>query len=359
MSWSDNNNNDPWGSSGNGSGRRGPGPNMDDVIRNAQNRFKGMMPGSFFGKLGPMVIIGILLLIWLASGFYRVLPDEQGVVLQFGKYTKTTQPGLNYHLPYPIERVFTPKVTKINRIDVGYRQSPDSRVTAIRDVEEESLMLTGDENIVDIDFSVFWVISDAAAFLFRIQFPERTIKAVAESAMREVVGNSEIQPILTGARQKTEEDVRGLMQETLDSYGAGIQIREVKMQKVDPPSAVIDSFRDVQAARADQERARNEANAYANKVVPEAQGESEKIRRESEAYQSQTVAEAEGQAKRFVSIYSEYIEAKDVTRQRLFLETMEKVFNDMNKVIIDSDAVGGQGVLPYLPLNEVRKKGDQ
>ena len=146
---------------------------------------------------------------------------------------------------------------------------------------------------------------------------------------------------------------------TLDSYGAGIQIREVKMQKVDPPSAVIDSFRDVQAARADQERARNEANAYANKVVPEAQGESEKIRRESEAYQSQTVAEAEGQAKRFVSIYSEYIEAKDVTRQRLFLETMEKVFNDMNKVIIDSDAVGGQGVLPYLPLNEVRKKGDQ
>ena len=142
MSWSDNNNNDPWGSSGNGSGRRGPGPNMDDVIRNAQNRFKGMMPGSFFGKLGPMVIIGILILIWLASGFYRVLPDEQGVVLQFGKYTKTTQPGLNYHLPYPIERVFTPKVTKINRIDVGYRQSPDSRVTAIRDVEEESLMLT-------------------------------------------------------------------------------------------------------------------------------------------------------------------------------------------------------------------------
>ncbi len=159
--------------------------------------------------------------------------------------------------------------------------------------------------------------------------------------LRVVVGNSEIQPILTGARQRTEEDVRGLMQETLDSYGAGIQIREVKMQKVDPPSAVIDSFRDVQAARADQERARNEANAYANKVVPEAQGESEKIRRESEAYQSQTVAEAEGQAKRFVSIYSEYIEAKDVTRQRLFLETMEKVFNDMNKIIIDSDAVGG------------------
>ena len=218
-------------------------------------------------------------------------------------------------------------------------------------------MLTGDENIVDIDFSVFWVIKDAGAFLFKIQFPERTIKAVSESAMREIVGNSDIQPILTGARQKTENDVRALMQSTLDSYGSGIQVSEVKMQKVDPPSAVIDSFRDVQAARADQERARNEANAYSNKIVPEAQGEASKILRESEAYQSQTVAEAEGQATRFVSIYSEYIQAKDVTRQRMFLETMEKVFGNMNKIIVDNDSLGGQGIVPYLPLNEINKKG--
>ena len=363
-------NDSPWGSppggggqgrgDGNGSGQRRQPPNIDDLIRKAQGSVGRIFPGGKGGNKPIYLGIIVLLVLWALSGLYRVLPDEQGVVLRFGKFVTTTQPGLNYHIPYPIERVLTPKVTKVNRIDVGFRSESDSgRSSGVGDVSEESLMLTGDENIVDIDFSVFWVISDAAAFLFRIQFPERTIKAVAESAMREVVGNSEIQPILTGARQKTEEDVRGLMQETLDSYGAGIQIREVKMQKVDPPSAVIDSFRDVQAARADQERARNEANAYANKVVPEAQGESEKIRRESEAYQSQTVAEAEGQAKRFVSIYSEYIEAKDVTRQRLFLETMEKVFNDMNKVIIDSDAVGGQGVLPYLPLNEVRKKGDQ
>ena len=359
----------PWGSppggggSGNGSGRGPRPPDVDKIIKEFQEKIKKFLPGgsSSGGKQAILVLI-ILGFVWLASGLYRVLPDEQGVVLRFGKFVKTTQPGLNYHIPFPVESVLTPKVTKVNRIDIGFRSERDSGFSSsggVADVPQESLMLTGDENIVDIDFSVFWVISDAAAFLFRIQFPERTIKAVAESAMREVVGNSEIQPILTGARQKTEEGVRGLMQETLDSYGAGIQIREVKMQKVDPPSAVIDSFRDVQAARADQERARNEANAYANKVVPEAQGESEKIRRESEAYQSQTVAEAEGQAKRFVSIYSEYIEAKDVTRQRLFLETMEKVFNDMNKVIIDSDAVGGQGVLPYLPLNEVRKKGDQ
>ena len=230
---------------------------------------------------------------------------------------------------------------------------------SLRDVPEESLMLTGDENIVDIDFSVFWVIKDASSFLFKIQYPERTIKAVSESAMREVVGNSDIQPILTGARQKTENNVRALMQSTLDSYGSGIEIREVKMQKVDPPSAVIDAFRDVQAARADQERARNEANAYANKIVPEAQGEASKILMESEAYQSQTVAEAEGQATRFVSIYSEYIQAKDVTRQRMFLETMEKVFGSMNKIIVDNESVGGQGVVPYLPLNEINKKGQR
>ena len=353
--WNGNNQN-PWGQNNNRQDFENPFNGLQKII----SKF---LPGGGKGWKGLLAVLLILFGLWSLSGIYRVNADEQGVVLRFGKFTSQTGPGLHYHLPFPIETALTPKVTTVNRIDIGMRGPSGSGFSnpsrSLRDVPEESLMLTGDENIVDIDFSVFWVISDAAAFLFRIQFPERTIKAVAESAMREVVGNSEIQPILTGARQRTEEGVRGLMQETLDSYGAGIQIREVKMQKVDPPSAVIDSFRDVQAARADQERARNEANAYANKVVPEAQGESEKIRRESEAYQSQTVAEAEGQAKRFVSIYSEYIEAKDVTRQRLFLETMEKVFNDMNKVIIDSDAVGGQGVLPYLPLNEVRKKGDR
>ena len=237
MSWSDNNNNNPWGSSNNG-GRRGSGPNMDDVIRNAQNRFKGMMPGSFFGKLGPYMIIGILILIWIASGFYRVLPDEQGVVLQFGKYTKTTQPGLNYHLPYPIERVFTPKVTKINRIDVGYRQSPDSRVTAIREVEEESLMLTGDENIVDIDFSVFWLINDAGKFLFNVQAPELTVKSAAETAMRQSIGQGGLQSILTEGRTEIEDKTRVLIQEIMDDYGTGISITQVQTQKADPPAQV-------------------------------------------------------------------------------------------------------------------------
>ena len=268
MSWSDNNNNNPWGSPGSNGG--GSGPNIDQVIRDAQNKMKKFLPGSFFGKLGPLFILIVLLLIWLGSGFYRVLPDEQGVVLQFGKFTKTTQPGLNYHLPYPIERVFTPKVTKINRVDIGYRQSPDSRVTAIRDVVEESLMLTGDENIVDIDYSVFWFIKDAGEFLFNIQDPEQTIKSAAETAMREVIGQGAIQSILTEGRTDIERKTSILIQQILDDYQAGITVTQVQTQKADPPSQVIDAFRDVQAARADLERQRNEAEAYANDIIPRA-----------------------------------------------------------------------------------------
>jgi membrane protease subunit HflK len=353
--WNGNNQN-PWGQNNNRQDFENPFDGLQKII----SKF---LPGGGKGWKGLFAVLLILFGLWSLSGIYRVNADEQGVVLRFGKFTSQTGPGLHYHLPFPIETALTPKVTTVNRIDIGMRGPSGSGFSnpsrSLRDVPEESLMLTGDENIVDIDFSVFWVIKDASSFLFKIQYPERTIKAVSESAMREVVGNSDIQPILTGARQKTENDVRALMQSTLDSYGSGIEIREVKMQKVDPPSAVIDAFRDVQAARADQERARNEANAYANKIVPEAQGEASKILWESEAYQSQTVAEAEGQATRFVSIYSEYIQAKDVTRQRMFLETMEKVFGSMNKIIVDNDSVGGQGVVPYLPLNEINKKGQR
>jgi len=221
-------------------------------------------------------------------------------------------------------------------------------------VPEESLMLTGDENIVDVDFSVFWVINDAPDFLFNIQNPTGTVKAVAESTMREIIGQNDIQPVLTEQRQKNEEEVKALMQKTLDSYGAGIGITQVKMQKVDPPAAVIDAFRDVQAARADQERARNEANSYANRVVPEAQGEAVSIRRESEAYRAQTVAEADGEATRFASIYDEYRNAEGVTRQRMFLETLERVLGKADKIIIDQE--GGSGVVPYLPLDNLQRK---
>ena len=354
MSWSDNNNNNnPWGSQGGGNGR-GQGPDLDNVIRDLQNKFKGFMPGSFFGKLGPAVILLVLVLIWLASGFYRVLPDEQGVVLQFGKYTTTTQPGLNYHFPYPIERVLTPKVTKVNRVEIGYRQSPDNRTTQIRDVPEESLMLTGDENIVDIDFSVFWIINDAGKFLFNVQVPELTIKSAAETSMREVIGQSKIQSIFTEGRTEIEDKARVLIQSILDDYEAGVTITQVQTQKADPPNEVIDSFRDVQAARADLERQRNEAEAYANDIIPRARGEAEEILQNAEGYKQKVIADSEGKAARFLSIQSEYAKAPVVTKQRIFYETMESVFGDMDKIIIDNDS--GQGVLPYLPLPEISKK---
>ena len=353
MSWSDNNNNNPWGSQGGGNGR-GQGPDMDNVIRDLQNKFKGFIPGSFFGKLGPLVIIIALVLIWLASGFYRVLPDEQGVVLQFGKYIKTTQPGLNYHIPYPIERVLTPKVTKVNRVEIGYRQSPDNRTTQIRDVPEESLMLTGDENIVDIDFSVFWIINDAGKFLFNVQVPELTIKSAAETSMREVIGQSKIQSIFTEGRTEIEDKTRVLIQSILDDYETGVTITQVQTQKADPPGEVIDSFRDVQAARADLERQRNEAEAYANDIIPRARGEAEQILQSAEGYKQKVIADSEGKAARFLSIQSEYAKAPVVTKQRIFYETMESVFGDMEKIVIDNDS--GQGVLPYLPLPEISKK---
>ena len=353
MSWSDNNNNNnPWGSSG-GNGRN-QGPDIDNVIRDLQNKFKGFVPGSFFGKLGPIVLFVAFILIWFATGFYRVLPDEQGVVLQFGKFIKTTQPGLNYHIPYPVERALTPKVTKVNRIEIGYRQSPDNRTTQIRDVPEESLMLTGDENIVDIDFSVFWIINDAGKFLFNVQVPELTIKEAAETSMREVIGQSKIQSIFTEGRTEIEDKARVLIQSIVDDYQMGVTITQVQTQKADPPGEVIDSFRDVQAARADLERQRNEAEAYANDIIPRARGEAEEILQNAEGYKQKVIADSEGKAARFLSIQSEYAKAPVVTKQRIFYETMESVFGDMDKIIIDKNS--GQGVLPYLPLPEISKK---
>ncbi len=351
----------PWGQRG-PSGGQTP-PDLEEILKRGQDRLRNIMPGGSLGGTGLAIAILVLIVIWLLSGFYRVLTDEQGVVTRFGKFTGLTQPGLNYHLPYPIESVQTPKVTRVNRVDIGMRTSGDDtrlrRPTVARDVPEESLMLTGDENIVDVDFSVFWVIKNAGEFLFNIQNPEGTVKAVAESAMREVVGESDIQPILTGARQKTETAVQELMQQALDQYKSGIQITQVQLQKVDPPAQVIDSFRDVQAAKADQERLRNEAEAYSNKVIPEARGDAARIIQAAEAYKQQTIAEAQGQAARFLSIYEQYAKAPDVTRERMFLETMERVFDGKNKVIIDNKAEGGQGVVPYLPLNELNRRGSQ
>jgi modulator of FtsH protease HflK len=315
------------------------------------------MPGGSLGGRGIAIIGLAAIALWGFSGFFRVEPDELGVVLRFGQHVRDAQPGLNYHLPYPVESALTPKVTRVNRIDVGMRLVEDlRRGTTMRDVPEESLMLTGDENIVDVDFSVFWVIKPKGAsdYLFNIQNPEGTVKAVAESAMREVVGRSEIQPILTGARQNIETGVHDLMQKVLDSYNSGIQVSQVQMQKVDPPNQVIDSFRDVQAARSDLERLQNEAQTYANRVVPEARGKVSQIVQAAEAYREQTVAEATGQASRFSKVYEEYKKAPEVTRQRIYLETLERVFGGADKIILDSGQ--GSGVVPYLPLNELPRR---
>ena len=351
----------PWGTppgGGNGSGKGPRPPDIDAIIREIQSKIKKFLPGgsSSGGKPIGLVLI-ILAFIWLASGLYRVLPDEQGVVLRFGKFTSTTQPGLNYHIPFPVETVLTPKVTKVNRMDVGFRSERDSGFSSgggVADVPEESLMLTGDENIVNIDFSVFWVIKDAGKFLFQIQDPQGTVKAAAETAMREVVAKSRIQQILTEGRAKIENETQEIIQSILDEYNSGIQITQVQTQKADPPDQVIDAFRDVQAARADMERSKNEAEAYANDVIPRARGEAAKIMQAAEAYKQKVVAAAEGEASRFVSIYTEYAKAKEVTQERMYLETMEKVLADIDKVIIEKNA--GSGVVPYLPLPELGKK---
>ena len=345
----------PWGTGPQPSGGSGP-PDLEELLRRSQDKLRTVLPGGNLGGKGIGLILLAAIAIWGLSGFFQVAPDELGVVMRFGKYVRDAKPGLNYHLPYPVEAVLTPKVTRVNRIDIGMRLVEDLRRGAtIRDVPEESLMLTGDENIVDVDFSVFWVVKTdgASQYLFNIQQPEGTVKAVAESAMREVVGRSNIQPILTGARQGIETGVHDLMQKVLDDYSAGIQVTQVQLQKVDPPSQVIDSFRDVQAARADLERAQNEAQTYANRVVPEARGRASQVIQSAEAYREQTVQEAKGQTSRFLQVYEEYKKAPDVTRQRMYLETMERLFGGTEKIIIDSGA--GQGVVPYLPLNELTR----
>ncbi|WP_089697980.1 FtsH protease activity modulator HflK [Candidatus Pelagibacter communis] len=354
-------NQSPWGSppgggGGNGGFRRGPTPpDIDEVIKKIQSLLNRFLGG---GKGGAKpIIVGLLIIVtlWGLSGLYRVLPDEQGVVLRFGKFVNTTQPGLNYHFPYPIESVITPKVTKVNRMDIGFRSERDSGFSSggVADVPEESLMLTGDENIVNIDFSVFWVIKDAGNFLFKIQDPEGTVKAAAETAMREVIARSNIQPILTEGRSVIETETQTIIQKILDEYTSGIQITQVQTQKADPPDQVIDAFRDVQAARADMERSKNEAEAYANDVIPRARGEAQKILQAAEAYKKEVVAKAEGEASRFLAIYNEYAKAKQVTQERMFLETMETVLGDINKIIIDKNS--GSGVVPYLPLPELKK----
>ena len=355
MPWKENNNGDgPWGNpeetSSNNSKKKYTS-NIDKLLSDFLSKIRKI----FFGggpnnKKSFISAILILLVIWIFSGLYKVNANEQGVVLRFGKWVRTTQPGLHYHFPYPIEVAKTPKVTKVNKTEIGFRTFRDSK----RLLPEESLMLTGDENIVDINFSVFWVIKDAGKYLFNLRSPENSIKSVSESVMREVIGNSRIASVLAEGRKDIELKSIEDIQLVLDNYGSGVQITQLQLQKVDPPDQVIDSFRDVQRARADKEKAINEAIAYRNDIIPKARGEAAKIVQESEAYKKEVVARSQGDANRFNSILKSYKNNEDVTKNRIYLETLEEILQNANKVIIDTKQ--GSGVLPYLPLPEIKKR---
>ncbi len=357
MSWSSNDNNSPWGkkpkdnkSSSDNSGE----VYGDDYLKGFQDKFKEMFPKNNPASLTLFIII--ILAVWTLSGFYRVGTDEQGVVVRFGEYVRTTEPGLHYHLPFPVESVSKPKVTKVNRIEVGFRtsQSQFSQTPQTRQTPEEALMLTGDENIVDLNFTIFWIINDAKDFLFNVRNPEITIKSIGESVMREKIGQTPIDPILSEGKSIVEEDVKNDVQKVLDYYQAGVLVTQVQLQKADPPELVIESFRDVQRAKTDEQRLRNEAEAYRNDIIPKARGEAEKKIQEAEAYKKEVVAKAEGEAQRFLSVYESYKSSKDVTRERIYLETLEKTLGKIDKVIVDNKA--GGGVVPYLPLPELKKK---
>ncbi len=302
--------------------------------------------------------------VWLATGFYRVQPDEQGVVLRFGAFNRTALPGLNYHIPWPVEAALTPSVTRINRVEVGFTPGVDRetmRMTsrgevadsgpreALLAVPAESLMLTGDENIIDIDFAVFWKVRDAGDYLFDTRHPNETVKQVAESVMREVIGRTPIQPALTEARARIETDVKAGMQAILDQYKSGVEITQVQLQKVDPPSDVIESFRDVQRANTDAETARNQAESYRNDILPRAGGDAAAITAQAEGAKQTSIVEATGQAQRFASVYAAYQAAKDVTLRRLYIETMQAIVSHTPTTVLDP---GAKGPLPLLNLGD-------
>jgi len=367
----------PWNIGGNNA-RRPSGPNgplppdlerVMEEIRRVLRRVAG--GGSSLMNLGFALGAVLIALIWLATGIYRVEPDEQGLVLRFGAYVGSTPPGLNYHAPWPISTVLLLPVTRINRVEIGFRsnadeidlspRSPDGRgepsraFVPSRDLAEESLMLTGDENIVDINASVFWRISNASDYAFNTRNPADTVKAAAESVLRQVVGHTDIQSALTGGRAAIEQAVTAGTQAILDQYKTGVEITQVQLQKVDPPADVIEAFRDVQRANTDADTARNDAQSYANDIVPRARGDAAAIDAQANGAKQAAVATAKGEAQRFLSVYAAYVQAKDVTLKRLYIETMEDVLRTTPSVVVDDKL---RGLLSMLQLNHAGDQGD-
>jgi len=356
------------GNRGNDKGQRPGGggqppqiPEIEEIVRKGQEHLRVLMGGKgggggqggsggspFGGFTRGTFGLGILVLavFWAFASFYRVDTSEQSVEFLFGKYYGTGEEGLNF-APWPIVTKEILAVTRENNEDIGVGRG--SR-------QDEGLMLTGDENIVDIDFQVVWNISDLPKYLFNLAEPKDTIRAVSESAMREIIARSSLAPILNRDRGVIAQELHDLIQGTLDSYTSGVNIVRVNFDKADPPKEVIDSFREVQAAEQTRDTLEKRADAYANQVVAEARGQAAQLLEEAEGYRAQVINQAEGEASRFVAVYNEYAKAPEVTRKRLYLETMERVLGDVKKIIIDDSVSGGQGVVPYLPLNELNKK---
>ncbi len=359
----------PWGG-GSGPGGRGPfgggPPKFEDMLRRGGDRMKGMMPGGFGSPRGITIIALIAVFIWLMTGWYRINPNEAGVETVFGRMTALTGQGLHWNWPAPIGGVQKPNVTAIRQTAVGFL-STGGRAGQTRSLEKESLMLTGDENIIDIQATILWQVDfepraitqggqlrEASVgirnFVFAIRRPEQTVKDAAEAALREIVGRRDFEVIRTSARAEIEEEAKKHIQEILDLYNTGVRITGVQLQKIDPPAKVLDAFRDVQAARANREQLINEAQAYRNKEVQQAEGNAERIIRAGEAYKAERIAIAEGESRRFLSVFEQYKTAKDITRQRIYLETMRDLLMKMDKVLLDKNS----GVVPYLPLDALR-----
>lgn len=342
----------PWGSGPGGVGGPQP-PDLEEMLRKGQDRLKSVLPkGSGNKFLIPVVAVAVAAF-WLSQAVYQVQPEEIGVELLLGKAKEEfSEPGIHFHW-WPIERVETAPAQVENQENIGVFAAPGSR----RIGTDASLMLSGDQNIVDIDFTVLWRIKDTRAFLFNVADQRIIVRSVAESAMREFVGRSQADQVRTENRAQVEGTVRAAIQNTLDAYDSGIVITGLNLERAAPPTEVLDAFEEVQRAEQDRERFQREAEAYANRRLGEARGDASRIVEEARAYKDRVTAEAQGEAQRFVSVFDEYAKAKDVTRQRLFLETMERVLGRSNKVIVEQGA--GSGVVPYLPLPEIQRRATQ
>jgi membrane protease subunit HflK len=396
------NQNSPWGNSGGNSGNNNPwgrpsginkprpvsspgqnqgkklnpnyGDQIDEALKKSQEFLKSLFGGSSNGgdsgkgfnnpnNKTPRSIFGLfltgLLVLWMASGIYKVDSDENGLVLYFGKFYSVATPGLNYHLPAPFGKVIKKSVTRVNTDEFGFNSEDktffaDKTKSSPANNNAESLMLTGDENIVDIDFQVQWQISDIKDFVFNLEEPELAVRKASESAIREIIARTPIADALSDGKKRIEQETKDLLQQILDSYGAGARVVLVQMRRVDPPVQVIDAFRDVQTAKADKEKEINQAQAYRNDIIPRAKGEASKITESAKAYQQEVVADAQGQASRFNAVYAQYVKAKAVTRKRMYLEQMERTYRNIDKVILDKKS----GAIPYLPINSLGARND-